>query len=277
MFPAFNRPTDARRASRGMTLTELMVSMVIVSLLAGTLGGLTLGVQQSWRYTSRLAVANQHARVALERIRRAVDSAYATATYPGVHVVTTTVGGYTFPDTLIVWKPNGIPANPNGPPKIKECVFFCPDPSDPRQLLEVTAPTDSRDLPWDQDLGVGAWATDLTALKTASTNKRVVLTNLLRTARLNDSDPQSARGVVRFERTLRPSTAEWSQYQSASLAWNAMSWPQNLHGKTTGLRQAWVRTELQFVPDAEASTLDVYGAKTVPYFGSAALMYQVQQ
>jgi type II secretory pathway pseudopilin PulG len=255
----------------------LLVSLVIVSLLAGTLGGLTLGVQQSWRYTSRLAVANQHARVALARMRRAIDAAYATATCPGVYVVTTTVNGYTFPDTLIVWKPNGTPLNSNGPPKINECVFFCPDPADPRQLLECTAPSDSRDLPWDQDLGTGPWATELATLKTAPSTKRVVLTNLLRTARVSDNDPNSARGVVRFERTLRPSAAEWSQFQSSSLTWANMSWPQCLKGKTTGLRQAWIRTELQLVPDAENSTLDVYGAKTVPYFGSASLMYQVQQ
>jgi hypothetical protein len=41
------------------------------------------------------------------------------------------------------------------------------------------------------------------------------------------------------------------------------------------MRQSWLRTELQLLP-GDASSADTTGQQAVPFFGSAALYYQVE-
>lgn len=266
----FPQPHVARR---GMTLAELLVSIAVLSIIAGVLGGLATAVQVSAEYGQGHALAVQHTRVAQERIGRALAEAYATGAYPGAVVVYDVVGGWRFPDTLVVWNPAGPPANAAGPPLVNELVLFCPDPSDPRRLLEITAPNDSRAIPLSEQLNGGAWRAAIEALKTADDSRRVVLSNLLRVSQYNGA----ARGAVRFECERRPSDTAWQAYQGGSVAWEDLVWPQGMVGSEAGMRRVWVRYEWQLMPGETVADKDPGGQQAATFFGSAACYYQMDK
>ncbi|HEV7225850.1 MAG TPA: prepilin-type N-terminal cleavage/methylation domain-containing protein, partial [Pirellulales bacterium] len=262
----------ARR--RGLTLVEMLLAISILGITAGTLTGLSLAVQQGTTYSQGYSTATQHARVTLERIARTVGQATATDAYPGAVVVYDMLGSWRFPDTLVVWRPNGPPANPLGPPLLGEVVVYCPDPANPNQLLEVTAPGDTTPVPLnDAGLNTPAWRSQIKSLACAATSNKVLLTNLLRAAQY---DPSTVRAAIRFETDLHPTAAEWSACQTSPALWNTLGWPQGLGGSQAGLRQAAVRVELQLLPPAWAGQLDPQAQQTVPFLGSAAFSYALQ-
>jgi prepilin-type N-terminal cleavage/methylation domain-containing protein len=273
---ATSRQTVGRSPRRGMTLVELLLAMSILTIMAGVMGGLALAVQQSNEFCQNQSTAIQHSRVTMERITRTVRQAYATGTFPGVAVTSDAVSGWTFPDTLLVWHPTGAAANPQGPPLIKELVIYCPDPDNPYQLLEITAPTDNRVIPLDSTLNTGAWPATLLALKRAATSKKVVLTDLVRVASSTSSNPldtTNLRGQLRFEVDMYPSLAEWTSYQAGTLTWKNMSWAQGMYGSTSGLRQVSVRIELQLTPGLADGQPDPLGQQSTPFFGGASFCY----
>jgi len=268
-------PPAARRrcpatARTGMTLVELMIAMVLMATMTGVLATLALAMRQGWEHNSGHALAAQHARVAMERISRAVSTATANEDMPGFYVVYETVGTDRYPDTLVVWKPTGPATSPTGLPRIKECIFFCPDPAAPNRLLEITAPNDNRTIPLTESLNSALWRNNLAALKVASTSKKTVLTDLLRTATPTSSSTK--RGVVRFEHDMRPT---WQDWYNASITWSNLAWPQDLYSQDTGVRQAWVKIELQLSPGTTETALA--NNSVVPFFGSAVLTYTMQR
>lgn len=298
--PSARGPQRHRRPRRaGLSLAELLIATAIMAMVAGAMAALGQAVQVGWEYSEGHGLATQHARVALERMRRAVSNAYASETHPGVAVVYETAGGWEFPDTLVVWRPSGTPANPDGPPLVSECVLFCVDPESPNRLVEITAPSDSRPIPLTDELNTSTWRATLDAIKTDSGSRKVVLTNLLRVASTNSGEvpsygvkfPQSGaevggarvsggtelRGALRFERRLLPSEQDWDDYQTGALAWSALPWAQGIYGSQTGLRHVWVRIELQLMPGEQALVEDPRGESSVPVFGSAAFSYQMNQ
>ncbi len=123
---------------------------------------------------------------------------------------------------------------------------------------------------------VSAWRTNLAALKQATTTKTVVLSTLLRTASTSTSGvgPSTLRGAARFETRLRPSAADWAAYKAGSTAWSNLPWVQGIYGTKAGLRQVWVRMELQFSPGTEWIESNA-AASAIPFFGSAALYYNL--
>src|SRR5262249_47956882 len=151
-------------------------------------------VEISSEYNQGYGTATQHARVTLDRLDRAINQAYANNTYCGAWVTQTTAGSYSFPDTLIVWRPSGAAANPQGAPLASELEIFCPDPSAPSHLVEITVPTDGRTMP--SPSGAAAFKTFIDGLKTASGANKVMLTDLLRTATI--SGLAQSQGAVRF-------------------------------------------------------------------------------
>ena len=255
----------------GLTLLEVMIAMSIMTLIAGTLGTLARAVQMSSDYTEGHAAATQHARVSLERITRAVNQAPASESFPGAAVLSESVSGWRFPDTLVVWRPSGAAANPNGRPLFSEIVVFCPDPATPNRLLEITAPTDLRTVPPLTDSS--SWAAELTALKASTTAKKVLLSDLIRVS--STSNGGSKRGNVRFESRLRPDATQWAGYRGGTTAWEDLAWVQGLYGSRTGLAQNWVRIELQLLPGSAANHAS--DQQVLPYFGSAAVYYQLTQ
>jgi prepilin-type N-terminal cleavage/methylation domain-containing protein len=281
-----------RRSSprAGLTLVELLLAIAIMAVMTGVLGGLARSVQLSSAYCHGRGVATQHARVAFDRIYWAVSAAKATADYPGVVVVYEEFGAFRFPDTLVVWRPEGAPVNANGPPLMKELVLFTPDPADPRRLWEITVPNDARAVPLNEtSLNTAAWRAELAAVKSAAGSRRVLLTDLLRTASPTAapgggatmpnggwSSTSAARGAVRFASDMRPTAAQWQAYRGGALAWAALPWPQGLAGFSAGTRLVTVRIEMQLMPGEEACRDDPNGQQAVPFLGAASMYYSLR-
>jgi hypothetical protein len=228
--------------------------------------------QQTNQYTQARAAAQQHARVSLERMQRIIREATVAPNYPGIAVVYDQIGTYLYPDTLIVWHPaSGTPANAAGPPLVSECVFYCPDPANPSQLVELTAPTNLNTLSLDPTvLNTTSGRTTVNSIKTASSSVKTLLTDLLRT--FNPSGSSSAtRGCVRFNYELNPSAAEWTSYKAGSLLWKNMSWPTVMYSSAYGTRHIRVQIELHLVAHERVGSTDNVGLLAYPFFGSATL------
>jgi hypothetical protein len=216
----------------------------------------------------------QHGLVSLQRIQRSIGGATANHVFPGFLVFEEIRAGERFPDTLVVWYAPGGAADPNGLPRISELVVFCPNPAQPNELWEITAPDDTGTAPAPAD--GAAWSTLLETLRESGTARRVVLTDLLRVAAVDPAAEGLAewRGMVRFESRLRPSAAEWEDFLAGNRAWSALSWVQGIHGTETGLRQAWCRYELQLRP---GDSTDNRREAAIPLFGSGAVIYELRK
>lgn len=282
MYRALDRTThshalrrDGRTGTRsGLTLVEMLLAISILGITAGTLTALALAVQQGTTYSQDYSTSTQHGRVALERITRAVSGATATDAYPGAVVVYDLLGTWRFPDTLVVWRPNGAPANPSGPPLASELVMFCPDPVNPNQLLEVTMPGDGTPVPLnDASLNTPIWRTQIKTWASAASSNKVLLTDLVRAAQY---DSNTNRAAIRFETDMHPTSSEWSACQAQPTLWSSLNWPQGLGGAQAGLRQVSVRVELQLLPNSFKGQLDPQAQQTVPFLASAAFSYALQ-
>ena len=250
-----------------MTLIELLIAISMMALMAASMGVVARTVQMTSEYTDGYATATQHARVTFERISRMVSQATASESFPGAAVFATTVGSWRYPDTLVVWHPTAAAANPTGMPLMRELVVYTPHPTDPSQLLEITAPADSRTAPALSNSS--AWASELATLRTSNATNKTLLTDLLRTASAT-SGGNGLRAALRFEVELRPTAAEWTNFRAGTLAWENLTWVQDLYGSQTGLRQTWVRAELQLLPSGGAAATRTL-RQPAPFFGSAAL------
>lgn len=266
------------RSRRGLSLVELLTATAILVLMAGAIAALASTVQISSRHGQGHGAATQHARVALERIESAMGEATANQQFPGCAVLAETVGGTRFPDTLVVWHPpSGVAANPAGLPLFSEVVVFRPDSTQPNVLLEITVPGYAQTVPPISD--ASGWASALGNLRSQPSYQQVTLTDLLRTASVTDAGQTSlgTRAAVRFAFEQTPSDAQLADYTSGLTAWKDLPWVQGIKGATTGLRQAHCRVELQLVPGAASRNDDASGVTAVPFFGSAALYYEVRQ
>ena len=77
-------------------------------------------------------------------------------------------------------------------------------------------------------------------------------------------------------RGLRPDDAQWTQFKAGTLAWKDLYWVQGLFGPQVGLRQAWLRTELQLLPGGTWVSNDPASQRAIPFFGSAAVYYEMR-
>ena len=268
----FNKSNRRRAGRQGVTLIELMISIAVLALMTAGLGALSRAVSISSAYCEGTATATQHARVSLHRIRTAVLSSFSNESFPGAVAFADTLGSYDYPDTLVVWKPVGAPANKTGLPKFSEIVVFCPNPSSPNQLLEITSPSDTRDVPAPSNLAT--WAAELTTLKTGTSSQKVLLTDLIRAVYPTNS--ATLRGAVRFAVDLRPSATAWASYRAGTLAFSSVPWAQTIYGSKNGLRQTWVSSELQLLAGYNING-DTAALRTLPFFGSAASFWTLSQ
>jgi hypothetical protein len=248
---------------RGLTLTELLIAGTIMTLLAAGMGTLVMTVHATNDFCRGQAVAAQHARVTLDRIQRAVRTAVASEQFPACVVVPQTVGGYEFPDTLVVWCPSGAAADPSGLPRVNEIVVFCTDPALPSRLVELRAPGNVSVCPAASD--AAAWATLVDTLKSSPSSEIIELTDRLRTATLSGGSGE-LRGCARFHVLMAPSASEWSQYKGGTLAWKDLSWPLDFYSTKTGMRRVVCQTELQILPGDATSA-----QAAAPFFGSTTL------
>ena len=264
-----------RRPRRALTLIELTFSILIMAIVMGALAAASHAVQLANEYGQGYGTSTQHARVALDRIARTVNEAYGTLTYPGVWVTQDTDGSWTFPDTVVIWHPSGAPANPAGPPLVQELVIYCPDPAAPNNLICLTAAGDSRQVPaTDSD----ALKTLIDSLKTSAAASKVVLTDLVRVAidtSASPTDPTAQHAAVRFVVTLTPSADDWSRYSLGQIAWGNLPWPIGIYGSSKGMRQVWLRTELQLMPGVTWVIGNSAGEGAIPFLGSATFCYGI--
>lgn len=270
----FTPMSPLRRKRSGLSLVELLVAVSILGLVAAALGTLTTAVHTSNEYAIGQGGAVQHARVAMHRIRSACENATANADYPGFWVLTTQKSTWKFPDILVVWRPSGLAVDPNGAPRYSELVIFAADPNDPTHLVEVTAPDDHRVVPTLSS--TSSWATNINAILSADTSKKIMLTDRLRVASHGTASTDE-RAAIRFEMRYRPTLAEWSAFKAGTKPWADLSWPQNLYGSTAGVRQSWCAIELQVMPlGFECRGTDA-AALALTFFDSAALYYQLER
>lgn len=268
--PACRQPRRLLHARHGLTLPELLIAVAIMALVAGVMSGLASAVRHNYEHCSEQGLATQHARVAIERISRAVRGAYAAENHPGCAVAYAGAE----PAALLVWRPNGSPANAAGPPLMREVVIFAVDPdnSHPNRLLEVTRPSDGSPLPLDGSVSYAS----LEALIGAPGSRTVVLTDLLR---LPDSSGAAMlqSGLARFVVEMRPTAGELAAYRQGNLDWDELRWPQGFYGPSSAVRQVRARVELQLAPAAPLTGVDATGEQTLPFLGSAAFSYQVSR
>jgi hypothetical protein len=241
-----------------------------MALVAGVMSALASAVRHNYDHCSEQGLATQHARVALERICRAVHGAYATENHPGCAVAYAGAD----PIALLVWRPAGAPANAAGPPLAREVVIFAVDPDNARRnrLLEVTRPSDVSPLPLDGSVSYANVAT----LISAPGSQIVVLTDLLRVP-YGSGEATPPRGVARFVAAMRPTAAELTAFRQNTVAWQDLAWPQGIYGPSVAMRHVRTRIELQLVPAAPQDGIDGSGEQTLPFLGSASFSYQVRK
>jgi hypothetical protein len=275
-----------------MTMLEVLIAISIIVMIVGSMGALASAVQSSADYSSSCATATEHARVTLDRIERMVEGAFANEKFPGFIVLEDedAVGSYHYPDTLVVWDRDRVKTDPprkplNDPTRLPyhdELVVFCPDPNAPNRLVEITSrcTTSLGSNPDNWATEIGLFKSSMVVLDAAILNGDGVaeadyeartLTELLRSCAASDG-ARTTRGAIRFESRLRPSDAEW---KNKSLNWSDLSWVQGVFGPMTGLRQAWLRIELQLVPPVAAGDTAAM-TQAVPFFGSAAVYYPMR-
>src|SRR5262245_26590812 len=279
----FLRPEPARfgkcfpsRARRGMTLAELLVACTVLVLVGGAAGTMSYAVYSAHEVCRNQSTATQHARVATDRIEKAVAEATARESFPGCLIVSYTADGYTFPDRLAVWRPSGTPADPAGLPQVNELVVFSCDPARANRLLEMTWPTNTNTVPSPSNtLG---WTALIDSFHSSSETIKNQLTDRLHfgtvstsTLPLLDELLTTNRGAIRLKRTMAPSESQWSQYRGGQRSWQSLDWPLDMYGTQTGVRTVNLQVELQIRsgPDSQPDP--------IPFLGSAILSYTLRK
>jgi hypothetical protein len=248
----------------------MMLAVAVLSMMTVALGALTQAVRVAADFTEGTSAATQHARVALHRIDAAVTASFANEAFPGAVAFADTIGLYNYPDTLVVWRPAGDPAAPAGLPQFNEIVVFCPNPSAPNELLEITSPADTRQVPPITDLAT--WSSELATLKTGPTSQKILLTDLVHSASPS-GEPAVLRGAVRFAVELSPSAQAWADYQASSITFDEVPWAQTIYGSQSGLRQTRVACELQLMSSLGGTSS---ASAAIPFFGSAASYWELR-
>jgi Tfp pilus assembly protein PilV len=256
------------RLRRGISLPELLASVLILGMIAASLGGVATAVRSSNSYCSGYTQAAQHARVTLARLERNISLATANESFPGSRVFTTSAGGSNFPDAVIVWKPLTTATAPTGLPRVNELLLYTFNPSAPNELLEIRDASNTATAPaWS---ATSSWNTLVSTLLSSNTATRSVLTTRLHTAK--PTTTSSTRGAVRFLMLAGPTDAQWASYRAGTTAWDDLDWPQDRYGSNFGTRM--VSLQIELLVDANDG---VSSGNILPFFGSATYSYQLSR
>jgi Tfp pilus assembly protein PilV len=258
-----------RCCRRGLTFAELLCSVLVLGMIASAMGLLTQALHSARELGRSHSIAVQHARALSERLRLKLQQATCSPEFPGCHMVQWTVGSHFYPDTLVVWLPEGDAVDPTGLPRRNELVIYRPHPSRPYELLEITDRTgEPTTVP--ERTEYSAWRSLVNNITNCNTAERTVITNLLRTAipaQGSLPNPQAARGVIRFRTLLAPSEYEWNEYDEGTFTWNGLAWPQGRYGHTHGVVQNVCFWEFHL----SRGQSDPGGSDALPFFNSTVL------
>ncbi len=259
---------------RGFTLPELLCAVAILTLLAGAMGTLSYGVSTAGDFSRGQNEAAQHARVALERIRRNVLGSKASESFPGCMVASTTVASYTFPDRLLIWKSDGVLASATELPNQSDLIVYTYNPSNPVELLEITT-IDNTPLTGTSNAELN---TVVDSLLASPNSTKIAITQRLDIAttgngtviRLDDLLADSgSRGKIRHRIIMSPTAAQWSEYRANTRTWANIDWPLDQYGTSIGSRRVSCLTEIQMLADDNSEK------PAIPFFGSATKVYQL--
>lgn len=231
-------PVEAEaKEGAGITLVEMLVAIAICGLIIVGIATFVTLAENSFAIGRRSSEAIQIARTCFLQIENTLSKVWANELFPGAIVVPQSVGGDTLPETLVVWCPPAKkPRNPDGLPYLEELVVFGVNDSRPNELRRYRFPNSNLIAPPPSQ--VTAWQALISTLKTQSPGESEVLTDRLRTFVVNGR----VCGGIRFRVDLAPSENEWND---TSIAWNKLSWPQNLFSSNRGVRRVSVHTEVQ--------------------------------
>lgn len=259
----FSRGGQLACCHRALTLIELLLAMALTAMIILGVSALAKVGEETFR-TAELAVENvQTWHTCLSQIDRTVSQCYANARFPGVFVVSRTVGNLAFPEVLVVWcPPSGRPADPQGMPRIGELVFFMPSLAAPNELREFRLP-DSQVVAPDIT-NSQAWEAFVRDIRMASATSSVLLTDRIRCFTVG-SELLSA---VRFHLQMAPPLAEWA---NGNLNWESLSWPQGLFSPDSGQRRVWIHTEIQLAPSVQSRLFNAEHCQS--FVGSLSFQY----
>ena len=267
--------TPQRRA--GMSLTEFLVAVTIMSLVAVAIGTASLTSARLDSVAQGTSETVQHARVVQEFFRRTISQAHGSLAFPGLLVLTRSTAMGTFPDTLVVWSPEGSPSDPEGLPRFSELVVFCGHPDRPNELIVVTDRTDNRQVPPKED--TASWRNEIDAFVQQNGDNAVVLTPRVHVFQMGTGTFNTGTGVsstttmrqpaIRFWIEQRPSAAEFDEYEDGRAAWNELGWPLDLHNSEMGMVRVRCNLEFQLeVPDSPSG-------QVLPFFDGASTSFAV--
>jgi hypothetical protein len=254
---------------------ELLLASTAMTIIAAALGTLAATVHTSNDYCQQQGQALMHARAAWLRIQNSIENAQTSEPFPGCIVVTQTVAGYPFPESLIVWKPAGPAAAPTGLPRVNELLIYTPNPQSPNELWELSAPANTNTVPAVAD--ATGWQTLLASLRADSASQKLVITNRLRAASTNvvaaGAAPSTSnlRGAVRFRVAVTPTLADFAAYRAGTMPLANLPWPLDLYGQKAALRSVTCFVELQMATEPGDNSVDT----ALPYFGATAIRYSL--
>jgi hypothetical protein len=206
----------------------LLVAGTVLVLIGGAMSTLAYAVYASYEVCRDQSQAAQHARVSLDRIERAVSEATASESFPGCLIVNFTADGYTFPDSLAVWRPSGTAADPTGLPRVNELIVFSCTPSEPNKLLEMTWPANTSAAPAASNQF--GWRALIDSFHSSTETVKNQLTDRLHVGRV-DTTPliegllTTRRGMIRFKRMMAPRIASGAPTAAGSAPGRASTGP----------------------------------------------------
>lgn len=261
----------------GMSLTEFLVAVTIMSLVAVAIGTASLTSARLDSVAQGTSDTVQHARVVQDFFRRTVSQAHGSLAFPGLLVLTRSTAMGTFPDTLVVWSPEGNPSDPEGLPRFSELVVFCGHPDRPNELIVVTDRTDNRLVPPKED--TASWRTEIDAFVRQNSDSGIVLTSRVHVFQMGIGSFMADAGIsstttmrqpsLRFWVEQRPSAAEFDDYGVGRAAWNELRWPLDLYNSETGIVRVRCNVEFQLdVPDSPSGQI-------LPFFDGASTSFAV--
>ena len=255
---------------QGLTLVELLVGIMVTAMIAAALATVTYSVENLTQVAGGLSDVTQHARVSLSVVERSIGESHASGAFPGMAVFSVEVNGSRYPDTLVVWRPDGPPADPTGLPLFSEVVVFTPHPQSPRQLLQIEDRSDIRTVPpLDDEV---SWLSELHDLRTRLADSSLVLTDRMRVAKAGDGTLPQRRAAVRFFVESRPSFDEFQRYQAGLLNWDQLSWPLALVDRDRGVARTRCSIELQLAAGDGADDVGI-----VVFLGTASTEFVVER